>query len=958
MKTTTPLKIRLILLTIMSVLAAPPFTNLHAQSGQEHPKTKWMTIETETFDIIYPEEYQEKAEKYARLLETLAPNIGNTTGTNPERISIILNNSLNIGNGYVSPLPRHSRLYHIPALAPEMHFTDWEELLAIHELRHVAQFDAANQDMIRLYSILLGDLGHAAATFFAFPAWFFEGDAVFIETAFSDFGRGRSPTFWMTTRAQLISNIKSEYASHLMGSDRVLHPNHYEMGFLILSYLREVYGHQAIRFLIEETAKRPFNPYGFAKSVKIITGQNLTVTYEEMKRYYYNQWSGEHQLHAKTGFTKTNTHSQANNKLYTSYRHPQPLADGSILALKSGKYQNRHVVKIKGGHETYMFPVSYTTATISANQDFVVWSEWNIDSRWQAGKSQLRAYSFDLKQGNKIKYEGNLFEGQIDAASNYLSAIEYLPNGSCRLVTMNLGNSRSKIETTNTRALNCPPDTIWSAPYPYANGEKVALVQFTPAGKELIIVDMKSGKARTIMHAGPATLDSPFYADGKIYFRSGVNGVDNLYAIPESAKTNHAAQITNVPFGAFDPYVKNGTAYFANYNPSGYFIESAKAENIKNVEFTNKGVSPIKENTYKAAELRLVEMDQVDPGATPKKYRRTANSLNLHSWDITSPLFSSFIGASAVSTNVLNTLQVSGSYYYYPEYDSHNGSLGAVFLKYWPILGIRADVIDERTYFYNAGSDSTTEYEIQAKLLSPYMTIPIRFSNGNLFQMLSLNLGGIFTQYQQIEVSEGAQPPTSENMEAYGYSATLNYVFLRDGAPTIQKGFPTVQADLSLNYQHGVISGDEYFNKMAATAGLWWSGIGYGHTMGVHGSYMEKDLVYLPSISENQYLTIAMSLENINYLQEYGVSYSLPLLYQDANLFGLIYLKTGYISLFYQNTLGVYDEYSASYEMVGVTYRQKFSIFSKVQFFNALLTYAYNLEDGEVYIYYGFDIQF
>src|SRR5690606_25857160 len=104
----------------------------------------------------------------------------------PAKISIFLQNQGTTANGFVTLSPRRSEFFAIPP--QEFDYQDWLNSLAVHELRHVVQFDKLSGKFKPPFEGLgLALLG------ITLPPWFTEGDAVNIETALTPAGRGRQP---------------------------------------------------------------------------------------------------------------------------------------------------------------------------------------------------------------------------------------------------------------------------------------------------------------------------------------------------------------------------------------------------------------------------------------------------------------------------------------------------------------------------------------------------------------------------------------------------------------------------------------------------------------------------------------------------------------------------------------------------------------------------------------------
>ena len=108
---------------------------------------------------------------------------------------------------------------------------DWNASLALHEYRHVVQYEMLRRGFAgKFMHFMYGDIGLGTKSLTT-PDWFYEGDAVATETALSNSGRGRSPDFSKDLRAQLLDGKKYSYAKAVCGSYKNYVPNHYILGY-------------------------------------------------------------------------------------------------------------------------------------------------------------------------------------------------------------------------------------------------------------------------------------------------------------------------------------------------------------------------------------------------------------------------------------------------------------------------------------------------------------------------------------------------------------------------------------------------------------------------------------------------------------------------------------------------------------------------------------------------------
>ena len=163
--------------------------------GQDPASIKWRQIQTENFQLIYPSDYEDQAQRVAHIFERVYGYSGVSLNHKPKKISVVLHTKSIKSNGFVAWSPSRVELF--PTPGQEMYAQDWIEQLAIHELRHHVQIDKIESELPAIFRILLGEQAAALVVGAYLPFWFLEGDAVVSETAFSNSGRGRLPSFSM-----------------------------------------------------------------------------------------------------------------------------------------------------------------------------------------------------------------------------------------------------------------------------------------------------------------------------------------------------------------------------------------------------------------------------------------------------------------------------------------------------------------------------------------------------------------------------------------------------------------------------------------------------------------------------------------------------------------------------------------------------------------------------------------
>ena len=173
-------------------------TNAGAQIFGGNPGSiKWQQVNTDTARIIFPAGLQDAARRVASVVHELNKNHTASIGNRPGKINIVLQNQTTLPNAYVGLGPYRSEFYLTPPQNSfELGGQSWIDNLSLHEYRHVQQFNNFNTGIAKPFKWLFGQEGQALASSLIVPDYFFEGDAVFNETALSQQGRGRIPDFF------------------------------------------------------------------------------------------------------------------------------------------------------------------------------------------------------------------------------------------------------------------------------------------------------------------------------------------------------------------------------------------------------------------------------------------------------------------------------------------------------------------------------------------------------------------------------------------------------------------------------------------------------------------------------------------------------------------------------------------------------------------------------------------
>ena len=386
-------------------------------SSQNPPGLKWMQINTPNFQILYPSTLKKEAMRMSNTVEHLITSVSKSLGKQPRKITIILQNQGVISNGFVQLAPRRSEFFTVPPQNFDMQ--DWLNSLAIHELRHVAQFDKLTGNLKAPFFEEL-----ALAIFgITLPPWFFEGDAVGIETALSHAGRGRLPDWELIFRTNTLSGKQFSYSKNYLGSFRDLTPGYYQLGYFMSSKLKRDYGKGIIDSLMSDMSRKPFRPYNLSRSIKNITSLNTRTLHDATVSELNGLWKQQADVTSAMDYERLN---QRRNEIPTDYLFPVRINSGSILLLKKGLDKTPEIVRIdSSGAEKEILKIGFQAeSNFNYSSGKFVWDEFRYDKRYQK-----RSFSviniYNLKNGTykQLTHKTRLFVPALSPDGKYIATI-------------------------------------------------------------------------------------------------------------------------------------------------------------------------------------------------------------------------------------------------------------------------------------------------------------------------------------------------------------------------------------------------------------------------------------------------------------------------------------------------------------------------------------------------------
>ncbi len=675
-------------------------------TGQDPASAKWKQINTENFQVIYQKEFTEQAQYIAKTLEFYYLKVGYSLNHKPRKISVIIHNQTVLSNGYVAWAPKRVELY--PTIDPETYPDPWIKHLCIHELRHVVQLDKLNQGITRILSLVFGQQ-YTGLVAGQMPMWYYEGDAVGMETALSNFGRGRLPRFQRGIKTHLLSDDKTySFDKMLFGSYKDYVPNHYELGYQLVSFARKKYGIQVWDKVEDHVAKNSYTllptTWAFYKGLKKNYGLTQKELYNQTIEFLDSLWSNEKKQEITPDFFQNYEIDD-----YENYLNPIIIDENRILSLKKGISHIPQFVILNREKEKILFEPGYVISDdYSYAKDFLVWAEYKPDLRWTNREyTSIKILNIRTKKQEVLIEKSRYFSPDISKTQNKIVVVEVDKTNVSSLVVLDVfsGKIIQKVPTRDSNFISRPK---WSS-----DEKSVYVIELTSEGKQIAEYNFALNKWITVFKLKNGDIERILPHKNKIYFHSTLNGTDNVYVFDKTDKKIFQLSSSKYGISGFDLYANGNEIITNEYTSQGFRIATIPYERAvwkpvdinEKYNYTFADVLSKQESAFEDAES-IQESDFVE-----KPYRKILNPFYFHSWipfyfdysDISvsesmrNPELISqnlFPGLMLISQNKLSTTESILSYSY--KNGNHSVSSSIVFKGKYPVFSLNANYGEEQ----------------------------------------------------------------------------------------------------------------------------------------------------------------------------------------------------------------------------------------------------------------------
>ncbi|WP_282016224.1 hypothetical protein [Marinifilum flexuosum] len=940
-------------------------------TGQDPASIKWKQINTREFQIIFPQESENKARYVAALFEDLLHKGGKSLNRVPKKFSVVLHTHSANSNGLVAWAPKRMELYTTSAQDNDAQI--WLDHLATHEFRHVVQMDKIEQGFTRVLNYVFGQQATAVVVGLYLPPWFMEGDAVCLETSMSDSGRGRLPEFEQELRAQLLEKGEFSYDKAVNGSYNDYVTDRYKLGYHLVGKARSNYGDKIWDKTLTNVARHPLGVVSFSNGIKkSLSESRKQVKIELQKKYgkaedvdwekvqgakkysdgklllYFDtmqellwEWKKQDAETDKSAYQLVSDRE----KYFTSKRTPHVTEQGDLIYLKHGLSDALRFEKLdtKGKTTKVLVPGYLSNIDYDYSNGYLVWAESKQNIRWEhADRSILVTYNFKSKEKKKHSFKKSLFAPSFNSDASEIVAVASDQKGDNSLVIIDheSGLIKQRIAAGKNEYFQTPQ---------FMDDENIVLIVLNDRGKQIVKLNLNTQEREGLFSSGYADMSRPVPYGENLYFNVSFTGIDNVFAL--DLNTKKVYQVTSSRFGARDAYVdSNRNLYYSDYTSDGYLLAKTDIDKAKWKEWKgNYNQYPLAEQlSNQLGEKLNADTTNLDRFEV-KNYSKLANLFNFHSW---APMFvdgidgKADIGVSVASQNKLSTLLTTVGYKKEEGFDNGQFYANLSYRGWFPILDSKFTIGDRNTTYATVAQRLQPE-QMDTLLVNTgwkqwewenSISLPFNLSSGQYTRKLIPKL--TYSTVKFTDLNTVALKTTVNNSlgigeydfgdESFTQQVIEYQLFGYNIAKTAPRDVQYQWAQIfELNYRDTPWGDRDLGNTWSAEGYLYFPGLRKHHGIKFYGSYQYRslnDILYSNMIKSPR----GMSDLYGKHIATVGVDYAMPLFYPDWNLGPLAYFKRikmnafvdyGYLKRYLENEEGDFFPVEKDYFSGGVELR-------------------------------------
>ena len=845
------------MLLLLQVAAAQQF-------GGFPPSTKWKQINTDTARVIFMPGAEQQASRIATLIHNAAADTAGSLGKKLRKINVVLQSRTTAANGYVALGPYRSEYYLVPGSNIfEFGNLPWHEQLALHEYRHVHQYNNFNNGTTKGFYFLFGEQGQAFANAITIPDWFFEGDAVHTETSVSPSGRGRLSYFLSGYNSLWMEKKNYSWQKLRNGSMKDYVPDHYQLGYLLANYGYLKYGDEFWKKVTQDASRFKGLFYPFQKAVKKYSGVNYKTFRKEAFQFYKSK------LGAATDSAILDL------KTVTNYYYPQLIGNDSMIYLKRSynKLPAFYIADQRGEHKIGLQHIS-SEEWFSFRNGNIAYTAYSTHPRWSyVDYSDIVLFNIHTKNSRRITSKGRYYTPDISPSGHTVIAIRMTDSleTTLELLDSKTGKLLKQWESGNTFLINPR----------FVDENSIVITSRTPGGKmSLETMDLNTGDRNVLVPSSFNTIGQPFVYGNTIYFTANFNGNDDVYAI--RLKDKKLCQLTNGFSGNYFPSATADNLVWSHFTANGMELRKAA---LSSLTWAEQNLMNVQERVsfYPVAMEKNLTSQRTERFST-KRYDKGTRLFNFHSWapGYEDPEFT----FSLYSDNILNTFSNQLYYRYNQNENSHATGWNTSYAGLFPRLNAGIEYIFDRSLVTTSGTIHYNQYELRGGY-----NIPLNFTKGKTFRLLNFGSDYVYTVATPTGASKDIVQGTSAGY-LHHFITGSHYLPL-----AVKHIYPKGGYAFALNHRHRL---DDNGHQFLGNAQIFLPSIA-NHSIVLQGSWQETDTSNV--LFSNRFANSRGYDEYyFSRMWRLGANYHFPIIYPDLGFASIVYFQRLRGNVFYDLT--------------------------------------------------------
>ncbi|MBI5858659.1 MAG: hypothetical protein HZB42_13560 [Sphingobacteriales bacterium] len=849
--------------------------------GGNPPSLKWKQINTDSARVIFPAGMDSQAKRVASIVHYLQQEKPVSPGNQLRKVNIVLQNQTTIPNAYVGLGPFRSEFYTTP---DANNFSEgslaWIDNLALHEYRHVMQYNNFRNGLSKLMSVIAGDDGLTVATNAAIPDWFFEGDAVYNETVLSNQGRGRLPLFTNAYPSLWQAGKKYSWMKLRNGSWKDYVPNHYYLGYLLVNYGREKYGSDFWTKVTTDASAFKGLFYPFQAAVKKYAG----VDYKTFINDAFDSYKSSIE---KAGLSDKDFLFPIKKDYVVSYYFPYSAGNDSLIYLKTSmRHRPAFYLKDpKGEHRI-------KTRDISIDEQFsyrngkIVYAAYENDARrnWlDYGVIKV----LDIKTGEQktITHKTKYFTPDISADGTRIAAVQNSSDGKSELHILD-AETGEVIKTIKSSEI-----AVFTDPKFIDDNNLVTAVRLKDGKMALAIAEISTGNTIRLTSPSYNVVGYPCVKGDTVYFTASIGGNDDVFALQLSDKDKKIYQITSGYMGKYFVNAGNGKLTWSQFTAEGYQLKQVDEKDYEWFVEVNPERMEKAEGRYSVSQAK--ESGDILLTKVPQRnfpvsdYKKSHGLLNIHSWRpyYDDPIFN----FTLYSQNILNTLETELYYEYNRNGRTNAVGFSTIYGGWFPYLNLGTQ------YTFDEEGIRVNSVRKWSQLDSRIgLNIPLSKTSGQTYKSFNIgtNLG------YQAEFNKGAYKDT---LGTTSFSYLHHYVsWSQYVQQQVQHIYPRLGYAVSFAHRYAVSTYSG--NQFIISGTVYVPGFLSNHNIVLSGSFQQRDTLGQVGFSNRFAYSRGYTGRYFSRMWRLSANYHLPLWHPDWGFGNILYIQRIRANAFYDFT--------------------------------------------------------